>query len=46
MTLNIFFLTITINKRKMNIQEAAHQEMVERLYEQNKDRQVSMYRYM
>lgn len=46
MTLNIFFLTITINKRKMNIQEAAHQETVEKLYEKNKDRQISMHRYM
>jgi uncharacterized protein (TIGR02413 family) len=46
MTLNIFFLTITFNKRKMNIQEAVHQEMVEKLYEKNKDRQVSMYRFM
>ncbi|CAH2715483.1 MULTISPECIES: YrzI family small protein [Neobacillus] len=46
MTLNIFFLTITINKRSMNLEEAVHQEMVERLYEKNKDRQVSMYRFM
>ncbi|MEW9049540.1 MAG: YrzI family small protein [Neobacillus sp.] len=46
MTLNIFFLSITINKRKLDLQEAAHQEMVERLYEQNKDRQISMYHVM
>jgi uncharacterized protein (TIGR02413 family) len=46
MTLNIFFLSITINKRKMDLQDAAQQEMVERLYEQNKDRQISMYHVM
>jgi len=46
MTLNIFFLTITIHKRKMSRKEAAHQEMVESLYEKNKDRQASMYRIM
>lgn len=44
MTLNLVFLTITIKKRKVSVQEAAHQEMVEKLYEQNKDRQISMYR--
>jgi len=46
MTLNIFFLTITINKRKISLKEAEHQEMVERLYEKNKDRQATMYRVM
>ncbi|OLS41607.1 YrzI family small protein [Bacillus sp. MRMR6] len=46
MTLNILFFSITIKKRKMNLQEAAQQEMVERLYEQNKDRQISMYHVM
>lgn len=46
MTLNIFFLTITIQKRKMSLEEAAHQDMVKRLYEKNKDRQASMYRMM
>lgn len=46
MTLNIFFFTITIKKRKVSLEEALQQEMVEKLYEQNKDRQISMYRYM
>jgi uncharacterized protein (TIGR02413 family) len=46
MTLNIFFLTITISKRKVTIQDAMQQEMVNKLYEQNKDRQISMYRMM
>jgi uncharacterized protein (TIGR02413 family) len=46
MTLNIIFLSITIKKRKVSTEEAVHQEMVERLYDQNKDRQASMYREM
>ncbi|MEW9049541.1 MAG: YrzI family small protein [Neobacillus sp.] len=46
MTLNIFFLTITINKRKLSIQEIQHQEQVEKLYEANKDRQMSIHRFM
>jgi uncharacterized protein (TIGR02413 family) len=43
MTLNIIFFSITIHKRKMNLEEAVHQEMIEKLYEQSKDRQFSMY---
>ncbi|WP_074432767.1 YrzI family small protein [Neobacillus jeddahensis] len=46
MTLNILFLTITIHKRKPSLEEVAHQEMIEKLYEKNKDRQASMYRMM
>lgn len=44
MTLNILFFTITIKKRKVSFEEAIHQEMVEKLYEQHKDRQISMNR--
>jgi uncharacterized protein (TIGR02413 family) len=46
MTLNILFFSITIKKRNMSLQEAAQQEMVEKLYEQNKDRQISMLHFM
>jgi uncharacterized protein (TIGR02413 family) len=46
MTLNILFFSITIKKRKMNQEEAARLEMVEKLYEQNKDRQVSLHHLM
>ncbi|MDV2686950.1 YrzI family small protein [Alkalihalophilus lindianensis] len=46
MTLNILFLTITIRKRRISSEEAAHQEMVDMLYEQHKERQISMYRFM
>ncbi|ETI67179.1 YrzI family small protein [Neobacillus vireti] len=46
MTLNIFFFSITFKKREVSLQEAAQQEMVEKLYEQNKDRQISMQHFM
>lgn len=44
MTLHILFLTITIKKRKLTKQEVVHQEFVEQIYEQNKDRQFTVYR--
>jgi uncharacterized protein (TIGR02413 family) len=43
MTLNIFFLSITIKKREITIEEAIHEQQVEKLYEQNKDRQISVH---
>ncbi|MDN3018619.1 YrzI family small protein [Paenibacillus sp. BSR1-1] len=46
MTLNILFFSITIKKRNVTLEEAVHQEQVEKLYEQNKDRQISMHRFM
>ena len=46
MTLNILFFSITIKKRHVTLEEAIHQEQVEKLYEQNKDRQISMQRLM
>jgi uncharacterized protein (TIGR02413 family) len=46
MTLNILFFTITIRKRAVNLDEAMQQERVEKLYEDYKDRSISMYRIM
>jgi uncharacterized protein (TIGR02413 family) len=46
MTLNILFFSITIKKREVSLQEAVNQEMVEKLYDQNKDRQISMHHFM
>lgn len=46
MTLNIFFLSITIKKREISVEEAIHQEQVEKLYEENKDRQISVHHFM
>jgi uncharacterized protein (TIGR02413 family) len=43
MTLNILFLSITIKKHEVNLEKAGHNEMVEKLYEQNRDRQISKY---
>lgn len=42
MTLNIFALTIIIKKRKISLKEAVHQEVAEKLYQENKDRAYSM----
>jgi uncharacterized protein (TIGR02413 family) len=46
MTLNILFFSITVKKRKENLQEAMRNEMVEKLYDQHKDRQVTAYHLM
>jgi len=46
MTLNILFFSITIKKRNISLEEAVNQEMVEKLYDQNKDRQISMHQFM
>jgi uncharacterized protein (TIGR02413 family) len=46
MTLNILFFSITFKKREVSLQQAVNQEMVEKLYEQNKDRQISMHHFM
>lgn len=44
MTLNILFFTITIKKRKKTKEEILNQEFIDQIYEQNKDRQYSLYR--
>jgi uncharacterized protein (TIGR02413 family) len=46
MTLNILFLSITIKKREMSIEEAAHQEQIKKIYEETKNRQISVHRIM
>ncbi|MFP7297547.1 YrzI family small protein [Neobacillus niacini] len=46
MTLNILFLSITINKREISIEEAAHQEQIKKIYEETKDRQISIHHIM
>jgi uncharacterized protein (TIGR02413 family) len=43
MTLNIFFISITLKKGKESLQQAKRNEMVEKLFEQNKERQLSVY---
>ncbi|PLS01235.1 YrzI family small protein [Neobacillus cucumis] len=46
MTLNILFFSITIKKRNVSFEEVTSQELIEKLYEDSKDRQISMYHYM
>ncbi|WP_423407481.1 YrzI family small protein [Heyndrickxia sp. MSNUG] len=40
MTLSILFFTITINKRKISLEEIRHNEMVEKMMEENRSRQA------
>jgi len=40
MTLNIMFFTITINKRKMSMEEIRHNEMIEKMIEENRSRKA------
>ncbi|WP_316571927.1 YrzI family small protein [Neobacillus sp. YIM B06451] len=44
MTLNIFFMTITIKKREMDPEEIMERERIRKITEENKNRQFSMYR--
>jgi uncharacterized protein (TIGR02413 family) len=43
MTLSILFFTITINKRKMSVEEIRHNEVVEKMMEENRSRQAMMH---
>jgi uncharacterized protein (TIGR02413 family) len=45
MTLNILFFTITINKRQMSLEEIRHNEMVEKMIEENKTRQSMLRQF-
>jgi uncharacterized protein (TIGR02413 family) len=45
MTLNILFFTITINKRQMTLEEIRHNEMVEKMVEENKNRQAMLRQF-
>ena len=44
MTLNIFFISITIKKQEMSIEEEMHLENIKKIYEDMKDRQISVHR--
>lgn len=43
MTLNIFFISITFKKRQESLEQAKRNETIEKLYQQNKERQFSTY---
>ncbi|WP_010678213.1 YrzI family small protein [Bacillus timonensis] len=44
MTINLFFLTISISKRQKSIEEYEREQRVNKLMEEMKDRQYSMIR--
>ena len=44
MTLNIFFISITIKKQEMSIEEEMHLENIKKIYEDMKNRQKSAHR--
>ena len=46
MTLNILFFSITFKKREVSLEEVVQQEIVEKLYDQAKDRQISMHHFI
>ncbi|MEH7178838.1 YrzI family small protein [Neobacillus vireti] len=46
MTLNILFFSITFSRRNESLQQAARNEIVEKLYEQNKDRNMSVHQLL
>jgi len=45
MTLNIFFLTITIKSRQYSEEEIKHEQYVRQLEEEIKDRKYEFYRH-
>lgn len=45
MTLNILFFTITIKKRLVTAEDVLREEMARKLYEKNKERQVTIHRW-
>ncbi|MCM3588848.1 YrzI family small protein [Mesobacillus maritimus] len=45
MTLNLLFFTITISKRETTIEEEIHDQMVEKRYEESKEKAAQFIRY-
>ncbi|WP_153123210.1 YrzI family small protein [Peribacillus tepidiphilus] len=45
MTLNLLFFTITIKPKKMTVEEALHQEFINKIHEENVNK-VLEYRVM
>lgn len=44
MTLNIFFLTITITKREISLETALHNENVKKIFEENRRKVENHFR--
>lgn len=45
MTLNILFFTITIKRRQSTLEEALHNQMVEKIYQENQERVAKYTRH-
>ena len=43
MTFNLLFLTISVMKREKSIEEIQHEQAVNKMYEEMKDRQITMF---
>ncbi|WP_442595092.1 YrzI family small protein [Neobacillus sp. D3-1R] len=44
MTLNILFLTVTIKKRLISEKEYLHHQMIKKIEEEHRNRQMNFYR--
>lgn len=44
MTINLFFVTIIVKKRKYSKEEIEYEETMKRIMEEVKDRQFTMYK--
>ncbi|MDF0728573.1 YrzI family small protein [Cytobacillus sp. S13-E01] len=43
MTFNLFFLTISVMKKERTIEEIQHEQKVNKMYEEMKDRHITMF---
>lgn len=46
MTFNLIFVTVSINKKNMTIEEIENQQRIKSITEANKDRQISYYHHI
>ncbi|MGG0240505.1 YrzI family small protein [Bacillus rhizoplanae] len=46
MTFHIFFLTITIQKTRLSKEELEHEQCVQKIMDEVKDRQISFYNHL
>ncbi|MGF9967038.1 YrzI family small protein [Bacillus rhizoplanae] len=46
MTFHIFFLTITIQKTRLSKEEIEHEQRVQKIMDEVKDRQISFYNHL
>lgn len=46
MTINILFFTISFHSKKMTEEEVMHQQDIEKLIEENRNKQMSITRFL